>query len=165
MSVWVFFNCFFDVEPANVMSEVCFQAEELGEYFNLCENNWVSHHTMTLGAGDLRKMSNTSCNTDCYILVVGRASTLPLGTWGLSPIGQQFVYTLETERHFLGRTFNLECVSSCAGSSLPCCLSCVSSAITRLGVAESGRAWASWNNSSTSDALFKGCSLSDTFEF
>lgn len=51
MSMWVFFNCFFDVEPANVMCEVCFQAEQLGEYFNLCENNWVSHHTGALGAG------------------------------------------------------------------------------------------------------------------
>lgn len=67
-----FFNCFFDVEPANVMFEVCFSTEELGAYFNLREKNRVSHHTMTLGVGDLRKMSNTSCNTDRYILVLGR---------------------------------------------------------------------------------------------
>ena len=41
MSVWVFFNCFFDVEPANVMFEVCFSTEELEAYFNLCEKSGV----------------------------------------------------------------------------------------------------------------------------
>lgn len=78
MSVWVFFNCFFDVEPANVMFEVCFSTEDLGAYFHLYEKNGVSHHNMTLGVGDLRKMTNTSCNTDCYILVLGMDTTFQL---------------------------------------------------------------------------------------
>lgn len=45
MLMWVFFNCFFDVEPANVMFEVCLSAAELGAYFSLCEkNSLTSHH-------------------------------------------------------------------------------------------------------------------------
>lgn len=93
------------------MFEVCFSTEAAGAYFNLCEKNVVSHHTMTLGVGGLRKMSNTSWNTDCYILVLGMDPTFHLESWSLSPKEQLFVYIFKRNMILsLNKTFSIGCV-------------------------------------------------------